>query len=383
MDKARQEALHREGMEALQRGDAATARARFAAMANPPWMTVAQLSERLGDNAGKEAALGRQLAADPRHLPALLAMGEMKAKQGDGRAASSFFRAAIAQAAGAGIPPSLAPLMDQARAFVSGAAARFEGHLLTTLKNAGLHDGAGQRRIHHAIDLLLGKVEVYQQQPSMFYFPELPQRAFYEREEFAWLPAMEAAVDGLREELQAVMSDGEDFPPYVESTADRPAPDSPLRDNADWGGFHFWKDGVLLADNAARAPVTMATLAHAPIPEITGRSPTALWSLLKPGTHIPPHHGMLNTRLICHIPLIAPDNCALRVGAEARAWEAGKTLIFDDTFEHEAWNRSTRTRVILLFEIWRPEISLEERAALLHLFSAIEHFSSGSDRFVD
>ena len=80
----------------------------------------------------------------------------------------------------------------------------------------------------------------------------------------------------------------------------------------------------------------------------------ALFSVLEPGTHIPPHNGMLNTRLICHLPLIVPPGCRLRVGSETRTVEAGKTMIFDDSMEHEAWNDSGETRVVLLFEIWRP-----------------------------
>jgi aspartyl/asparaginyl beta-hydroxylase (cupin superfamily) len=120
--------------------------------------------------------------------------------------------------------------------------------------------------------------------------------------------------------------------------------------------------------------VTIKALEHAPMPLIDERSPVALWSLLKPGTHIQPHHGMLNTRLICHIPLIVPKDCAIRVGNETRAWREGEALIFDDSFEHEAWNKSGDTRVILLFEIWRPEISLEERAALTKIFETINDY---------
>jgi aspartyl/asparaginyl beta-hydroxylase (cupin superfamily) len=110
------------------------------------------------------------------------------------------------------------------------------------------------------------------------------------------------------------------------------------------------------------------------MPLIDQRSPIALWSLLKPGTHIQPHHGLLNTRLICHIPLIVPHNCAIRVGNETRSWREGEALIFDDSFEHEAWNKSNETRVILLFEIWRPEISPDERAALTTIFETINDY---------
>jgi len=86
---------------------------------------------------------------------------------------------------------------------------------------------------------------------------------------------------------------------------------------------------------------------------------------------------MLNTRLICHVPLIAPPGCTLRVGSETREWQEGKALIFDDSFEHEAWNRGTSTRIVLLFEIWRPEIGESERAELVTLFEAIDLFPSG------
>jgi aspartyl/asparaginyl beta-hydroxylase (cupin superfamily) len=110
------------------------------------------------------------------------------------------------------------------------------------------------------------------------------------------------------------------------------------------------------------------------MPMIDQRSPIALWSLLKPVTHIQPHHGLLNTRLICHIPLIVPHSCAIRVGNETRSWREGEALIFDDSFEHEAWNKSGDTRVILLFEIWRPEITLEERAALTAIFETINNY---------
>ena len=134
----------------------------------------------------------------------------------------------------------------------------------------------------------------------------------------------------------------------------------------------------MVEDHAARCPATMAALEHAPIPRFAGRSPMALWSALRPGTHIEPHHGMLNTRLIVHVPLLAPDGCALRVGHQTRSWREGQALIFDDSFEHEAWNRGSELRVILLFEIWRPEISEDERADLTRLFEAIDLYD-GTD----
>ena len=90
-------------------------------------------------------------------------------------------------------------------------------------------------------------------------------------------------------------------------------------------------------------------------------APTAMFSLLRPGARITPHNGMFNTRLICHLPLIVPPGCGFRVGNEIREWEVGKLIVFDDSIEHEAWNDSDRDRVVLIFDVWRPELSAQER----------------------
>lgn len=84
---------------------------------------------------------------------------------------------------------------------------------------------------------------------------------------------------------------------------------------------------------------------------------------------------MLNTRLIVHIPLIVPPGCRLRVGNEVREVQAGVPLIFDDSIEHEAWNDSGEPRAILLFEIWRPELTAVERAALTAMFGAVSSYT--------
>ena len=111
------------------------------------------------------------------------------------------------------------------------------------------------------------------------------------------------------------------------------------------------------------------------MPGIAGRSPVAHWSRLLPGTHIAPHHGMLNTRLICHIPIRTASACSLRVGNEVREWIDGVPLVFDDSIEHEASNAGDKSRTVLLFEIWRPEITEDEREALAGIFAAIGKFT--------
>jgi hypothetical protein len=367
-----------EGREALRRHDGRTARERLEAFAalnsdsDVPWLLLAQAYRLTADVSAEELALRKQLTNEPRNLTALLLVGSLKVRSGDDRAASSFFQTALNVAAVmTDVPQTLHPMLTEAQDFLVNANRKFEAHLLDYVEKFG---GARSNRIGDALDLLLGKRELYAQQPSSFYFPGLPQRQFYERHEFEWLAAVEAAVPAMQAELQSILSEDGDFAPYVRSSSDRPLPANLLRDDPRWGAFYFWQNGKRIAENAARAPITVKIIELAPIPLIEQRSPMALYSLLKPGTHIAPHHGLFNTRLICHIPLITPRNCALRVGNETREWEEGKALIFDDSFEHEAWNRSDSTRVILLFEIWRPEITMDERIALTAIFEAINDY---------
>ena len=108
---------------------------------------------------------------------------------------------------------------------------------------------------------------------------------------------------------------------------------------------------------------------QAPLAKIPGWGPTVMFSLLKAGSRILPHTGMFNTRLVCHLPLMIPEGCRFRVGNEVREWQEGRLLIFDDTIEHEAWNDSNEDRVVLIFDIWRPELSEQERLELTALFS--------------
>ncbi|CCW18664.1 similar to beta-hydroxylase [Sphingobium indicum BiD32] len=368
-DQARESALQEAAIAALRRGEAAVARAALQDMVAPPPMLLAQACNRTSDWDGEAAALQHILREHPRDLPALLAMGQNALRRGDEREATRWCRAAVAQAAATGAPPQLQPMLLQAQAVMANASARFEDHL-----SAAISDLPALPRITQATDLLLGKSQLFLQQPSMFYFPGLPQRAFYERAEFDWIAPIEAMTGDIVAELDAVRAGAPDFAPYVETPSNGPAPNNPLRDDPSWGAYYFWQGGAPVADHAARCPAVMAALALAPMPVITGRSPMALWSLLKPGTHIQPHHGLLNTRLICHLPILTPDGCALRVGAETRAWRQGEMLIFDDSVEHEAWNRGIETRIVLLFEIWRPEIHPEEREALTRLFQAIDLF---------
>jgi aspartate beta-hydroxylase len=99
-----------------------------------------------------------------------------------------------------------------------------------------------------------------------------------------------------------------------------------------------------------------------------------LYSVFTPGTHLLPHKGVTNTRLVGHLPLIIPDDCALSVGGEVHVWKPGKVVVFDDTYEHEAWNRSGQTRVVMIFDVWHPHLTEAERVAVTDLVGAIGDF---------
>jgi aspartate beta-hydroxylase len=184
----------------------------------------------------------------------------------------------------------------------------------------------------------------------------------------------------IRDELLEVVRDERAFQPYVQTDPSRPPNDyGALLDSLDWSAFFLIQGGTVVAENAARCPGTMQALASVPLATAPGRTPSVLFSLLRPGVRIPPHHGLLNTRLICHLPLIVPENCGLRVGNETRAWIPGQTLIFDDSIEHEAWNLSDRLRVVLLFDIWRPELSLDERDLVSAMLAAVDSYGNAAE----
>jgi aspartate beta-hydroxylase len=84
-------------------------------------------------------------------------------------------------------------------------------------------------------------------------------------------------------------------------------------------------------------------------------------SRMRGGTHIAPHEGPTNLRLRCHLGITVPaGDCAIRVGHETRRWVEGDCLVFDDHFEHEAWNHTGADRVVLIVDIWHPGLSAAE-----------------------
>jgi aspartyl/asparaginyl beta-hydroxylase (cupin superfamily) len=369
------------GFEALRRSDPHGARDCFtraiAARKQDAraWYGLSLAHRGLGAPGEESAALDQVLGIDRRNVPALIAKGDWYARAGDPRAATSYYLAALKLAAGLpAVPAELRPELQRVEALCKRFERDYETHMLEAVGKVGV-DPAAQPRFAHALDLLLGKRQIYFQQPRYFFFPELPQAQFFDPRQFSWVEPLERQTQAIRAELAAILDTGSGFAPYIQAAADRPNFNTRgLLDNPDWSACYLIKNGIEVAENSARCPATMAALRDVPMCRIAGRSPSVLFSSLRPGARIHPHHGFMNTRLICHLPLIVPGSCALRVGNETRPWREGELLVFDDTIEHEAWNLSSELRVILLFDIWRPELSAEERLLVASLLESVDQF---------
>jgi len=321
----------------------------------------------------KAAALDRLLAAEPRNVRALIQRADLYAAGGDARSASSFYLTAIRSAPATGVPRELASELARAKAACERYAIEYRDYLLRSLATKGFDSGRSSARFSQSVDLILGQKRIYLQQPKYYYFPGLPQVQFYERSLFPWFDDVEAALPDIRAELDAILDEPGAFAPYVQGHANRPKKEElGMLNNPAWSAYYLWKNGEPVAENAARFPKTLHALRNVPLAHVPNRSPSILFSLLRPGAHIPPHNGLVNTRLICHLPVIVPGKCRFRVGNETRDWVEGKGWAFDDSIEHEAWNGSDRTRVILLFDVWRPELTEEERQLVVSLFEAID-----------
>jgi len=376
-------ALAQSGVEALRRGDAQRARESFEQVVASgqadasTCLGLAYACHRLYDRTAALSAADKALALEPQNLRALIFKGDCLAEIGDGRAASSFYRFAVQIA-----PPAhelTADLRDQmarAQVLCDRYAAQFESFVRSRLAAHGLVEGRSGGRFGQSLDLLAGRKKIYFQQPLNYFFPELPQIQFYDRGRFPWLDKVEAATGDIRSELAEVLKQDSAFTPYVQSDPKRPRKERDgMEGNPDWSAFYLWKDGEIVAENAARCPRTLEALTDAPLCRLKNRSPSILFSLLRPGARIPPHSGLINTRLICHLPLIVPRDCGFRVGNDVRTPIEGRAWLFDDTIEHEAWNRSDQARVILLFDVWRPELTEEERGLVAAMFEAIDAYN--------
>lgn len=321
-------------------------------------------------------AAERSLTHEARNPRALVVKGDAYYKLGDRQASAAFYREALKLLpARAQLASDMAEEMDRARTRVETFAHDFADHLSRSIGSLIENTQEDSIRMKHTRDLLLGKRQIFYPEPKQIHFPGLPLIEFADPGDFDWIPTVEAAFEDIRSEAGGLLAEQAEFGAYLTADGSRPAYDlHGLKNSEDWGAFYLWYNGEPVKENQARCPNTTEVMENLPLVFSGKRCPNVLFSRLKPGSRIPPHHGMINTRLICHLPLIVPRRCGFRVGNDVREWVPGKVWLFDDTVEHEAWNDSDEDRILLIFEVWKPGLTDSEKNFMTRLLEAVDTY---------
>jgi aspartate beta-hydroxylase len=216
------------------------------------------------------------------------------------------------------------------------------------------------------------------QAPRFLHVPGLPSPPWFEPALFPWLPQLESATPALRAEAHAILETRPGVRPFL-SAPEGASLEPYLGGGAEarWDAFFFYRDGVRHEDAARHAPRTSALLESLPLVRIREHAPEICFSILAPDTHIKPHHGVTNARIVVHLPLIVPEGCTLTVAGDERHWREGQAWAFDDTYLHEARNTSGEARVILLMDAWNPHLDDVERIAVTEVVEGIGAFNRG------
>ena len=176
---------------------------------------------------------------------------------------------------------------------------------------------------------------------------------FFNAKDFPWAAMLEAHYEEVRGEVEELMGPLDDLPGFEEIAPDfaRSEKGDPLTEDRGWKTFFLYGFGHRIEANCARCPNTAALVERVP------GMRTAMFSILHPRKHIPPHRGPYQGLLRYQLGLVVPDQaqaCRIRVGDEVAFWEAGRSMIFDDTFVHEVWNDTDDLRAILFLDVLRP-----------------------------
>lgn len=378
------------GKRAFRHGDLGRAQLAFERLvaAHPEhtqgWINLALTHQGLKDEAAEQSAIDSALRTDPFDLVALILRANLLERQGQRHKAASVYGAV------ATVAPPLAALEAGLQGAVTHALQfreRYDadfGSFLDGFLDNHYQAMAGEnlQRFRESVDIMVARKRRYDSQSMVFHYPGLVPLPFLPRARFPWLDAIEAGTDAIRAEFLQVHAADRGFTPYLSYPPDIPHNQfAELNNSERWSAFHLIADGKPVPEHAARCPETMRLLAGAPQPDQPGRTPTAMFSLLAPRTRIPPHVGVSNVRLVTHLPLIIPQHCGFRVGNETRDWNPGEGFVFDDTIEHEAWNDSDQLRVVLIFDIWHPDLTPPERAMITALTEGIQQFRDTAGEF--
>jgi aspartate beta-hydroxylase len=344
------------------------------------------------------AALGRldqaieaqraALRGAPDLYVARLRLGEALERAGRTNDAIANYFGAIFTAQGAGqwlseatTMPGLRPLVTHAMRTVAAGRRRLFAGIQEPLR--AKYGAAALARVEKCLAVYLTELPANfpdpAQKPKFLYFPDLPTKRFFERELFPWYGELEGRWTDIRDEMLQVLAEDTGFEPFLGHFDDEDLEGHLANARGGkpvWNAFFFYRHGDRFDANHARCPKTSGVLEKVPLCFVRDHSPECCYSVLTAGSHILPHRGVTNTRLVTHLALVVPEgDLALHVSGESHGWEEGRCFTFDDTFEHEAWNRSDKTRVVMLMDVWNPYLTDVEREALQSLVVAIGEFN--------
>ena len=330
-------------------------------------LRLATVRRSLGDFHGalKAAALGVELS--PRNFLMCLLLGSLREAVGAVHGAERAYRTAVAHAPlDLQFQPRMAKQLDWAKRRVA-AAERWRKRLLEwdPADAAGL-GREEMERIRGFRANVLENDSAGPLVPPTFLVPGIRLKKYFDPAGFAGVSEVERRTDAIRAEfLKLAESKSETLGKRLNGLHE-PQAEEGGRIGA-WSMIPLIRNGAVVEEFASRCPRTMEAARLLDSPSLGLISPSLYFSVLEPSSRIEPHSGITNARLIAHFPLIVPGDCAFRVGGETRQWQEGSALVFDDMTEHEAWNDSDRARVVLIADLWRPELSAAERAAISHL----------------
>ena len=367
-----------EADRAVARGDLAAGRRLLerATLSDParldPWLKLAALCRRDGDLPAALDAVSGALRIEPLGFLPLLLKANLLEQSGRTKDAGEFYGYALAQRP-SDIPAHLQAMVSRAEQAHAEHLKRQEARLLRAVDERRL-DPAERQRLARFRSNILRVTRPYHSEPTHFHYPGLRESEFHEPGAFPWLHRLKESTAAITEDFQRVVgAERAQLVPYVQYPDDVPLRQwAELNRNPAWTAIHLVRNGLVVEPNARHCSSTMALLDWVDSPRITRRGPNLMFSMLAPGAHIPPHNGVSNTRLVCHLPLIVPPGCWFRVGADRREWRVGEPWVFDDTIEHEAANPTDKLRVILIFDVWHPGLSLAERESVSATMAAVD-----------
>ncbi|OCQ97713.1 hypothetical protein BCD64_06350 [Nostoc sp. MBR 210] len=228
-------------------------------------------------------------------------------------------------------------------------------------------------RFEKSVKFYLGLIDINiddwnpQQKPALFLYLDLPSKPWYEPDDYDVFRItkniLEEGAKDIKSEFLINLHnksnflipvfDPSDYRSMYGDITDIELPTSYTKD--DWLLITLWTDGKFTQEAECLFPKTVNILSK--LESYMDPFEEAVIFVLKPGAFLPPHHDGANTYIGCHLGLIIPENCGFRVGSETRSWTEGKTLFFDQSIEHEVWNRSQKERVVLSLQLRHPELS--------------------------